>query len=123
MRFELDEFQQKALRQNGQQPCDIVAGIRPQHITVGEGELSALIEVSEMLGTEVNLHTRSGSDEVVMVIPTVDLTVDVSMGKTISFTTQPRLIQLFDKATSNNLIWYDEVSTKNNAPMCKEYDF
>ena len=76
-----------------------------------------------MLGTEVNLHTRSHNDEVVMVIPTVDLTVDVSMGKTISFTTQPRLIPLFDKATGNNLIWYDEVSARNNAPMCREYNF
>ena len=123
VKFELSEFQQKVLRDKNQQPCDIVAGIRPQHITVGEGELTALIEVSEMLGTEVNLHTRSNDDEVVMVIPTVDLTVDVSMGKTINFTTQPRLIQLFDKASGNNLIWYDEVSAKNNAPMCKEYDF
>ncbi len=123
VRFKLDEFQQKALAQNGQKPCEIVAGIRPQHITVGEGELTALIEVSEMLGTEVNLHTRSNDDEVVMVIPTVDLTVDVSMGKTIHFTTQPRLIQLFDKATGNNLIWFDEVASKANAPMCKEYNF
>jgi multiple sugar transport system ATP-binding protein len=123
VRFELDEFQQKALRQNGQQACDIVAGIRPQHITVGEGELTALIEVSEMLGTEVNLHTRSNADEVVMVIPTVDLTVDVSMGSTIKFTTQPRLIQLFDKKSGNNLIWFDEVSSKANAPMCKNYNF
>ena len=123
VKFKLDDFQQKALTQNGQKPCEIVAGIRPQHITVGEGELTALIEVSEMLGTEVNLHTRSNDDEVVMVIPTVDLTVDVSMGKTINFTTQPRLIQLFDKATGNNLIWYDEAAAKANAPMCKEYDF
>jgi multiple sugar transport system ATP-binding protein len=123
VRFELDEFQQKALRQNNQKPCEIVAGIRPQHITVGQGELTAMIEVSEMLGTEVNLHTRSNEDEVVMVIPTVDLDVDVSMGKTIRFTTQPRLIQLFDKASGNNLIWYDEVSAKNNAPKCKDYNF
>ena len=123
VKFKLDDFQQKALTQNGQKPCDIVAGIRPQHITVGEGDLTALIEVSEMLGTEVNLHTRSNSDEVVMVIPTVDLTVDVSMGKTINFTTMPRLIQMFDKATSNNLIWFDEASSKANAPMCKEYKF
>ena len=123
MRFKLDDFQQRVLSDKKQQPCAIVAGIRPQHITVGEGELSALIEVSEMLGTEVNLHTRSNDDEVVMVIPTVDLNVDVSMGKTINFTTQPRLIQLFDKASGNNLIWFDEVSFKNNAPRCKDYDF
>ena len=123
VRFELDAFQQRVLREKNQQPCAIVAGIRPQHITVGEGELTALIEVSEMLGTEVNLHTRSNDDEVVMVIPTVDLTVDVSMGKNINFTTQPRLIQLFDKASGNNLIWFDEESYRNNAPMCKEYNF
>ena len=81
-RFELSEFQQKALRQNGQKPCDIICGIRPQHITVGEGRLSATVEVSEMLGTEFNLHTKSGNDDIVMVIPTVDLNTDVSMGKT-----------------------------------------
>ena len=106
---------------------DVVFDVR-RHIGVaarsmGQGELSALIEVSEMLGTEVNLHTRSNDDEVVMVIPTVDLQTDVSMGKTINFTTQPRLIQLFDKQTGNNLIWFDEKSSSADAPMCKEYNF
>ena len=123
VKFELSDFQQKALKQNGQQPCDIVAGIRPQHITVGDGELSAKIEVSEMLGSEYNLHARSDKDEVVMVIPTVGLDVDVSMGQQVKFTTQPELIQLFDKATGNNLIWYDKVSAENNSPVCKEYKF
>ena len=122
-KFKLSEFQQKALKQNNQQPCDIVAGIRPQHLTVGEGELQGKIEVNEMLGSEVNLHADCMGDDVVMVIPTVDLTADVSMGSTVKFTTQPRLIQLFDKATSNNLIWFDEESHKNNAPTCKKYDF
>jgi len=79
VKFVLDDFQQKALKQNNQQSCDIVAGIRPQHITVGEGDLSATVEVSEMMGSEYNLHARTGDDEVVMVIPTVDLNTDVSM--------------------------------------------
>jgi multiple sugar transport system ATP-binding protein len=121
--FELSEFQQKALRANNQQPCDIVCGIRPQHITVGEGDLNAKVEVNEMLGSEVNLHARSGQDEVVMVIPTVDLTVDVSMGATINFTARPELIQLFDKASGNNLIWFDKASADANEPVCKKYDF
>ena len=123
VKFELSEFQQKALKQNDQQPCDIVAGIRPQHINVGEGELTAVIEVSEMLGSEYNLHARSGEDEVVMVIPTVGLAEDVSMGSKVHFTTQPELIQLFDKATGNNLIWFDKDSADADAPVCKEYDF
>ena len=123
VRFELSAFQQKALAQKGQEPCDIVAGIRPQHINVGEGELTAIIEVSEMLGSEYNLHARSGDDEVVMVIPTVGLAEDVSMGSRVHFSTKPELIQLFDKATGNNLIWFDQESADADAPVCKSYDF
>ena len=123
VKFRLSEFQQKALTQNGQKPVDIVAGIRPQHITVGEGELSATIEVSEMLGSEYNLHARSGNDEVVMVIPTVGLETDVSRGSAVNFTTMPELIQLFEKETGNNLIWFDPESVANNEPVCRNYNF
>ena len=123
MKFELTEFQQKALAQNKVEPCDIVAGIRPQHVTVGEGQLSANIEVSEMMGSEYNIHARCGEDEVVMLIPTVDLETDVSMGRTVQFTTRPGLIQLFDKESGKNLIWYDEESASKDAPVCKAYEF
>ena len=123
VRFALSEFQQKALEANGQQPCDIICGIRPQHVTVGEGDLTAKIEVSEMMGSEYNIHARSGGDEVVMVVPTVELTTDVSMGSTVKFTAKPELIQLFDKESGNNLIWFDKTSSANNAPVCKSYDF
>ena len=123
VKFKLSDFQQKALKQNGQQACDIVAGIRPQHITVGEGELTAKVEVSEMMGSEYNIHARSHDDEVVMVVPTVGLDTDVSMGATVQFTTEPDLIQLFDKESGNNLIWYDEASVAANEPVCKSYDF
>ena len=123
VKFKLSDFQQKALKLNDQKPCDIVAGIRPQHIAVGEGELTAVVEVSEMMGSEYNIHARSNEDEVVMVVPTVGLEADVSMGATVKFTTQPDLIQLFDKETSNNLIWYDEVSVAANEPVCRNYEF
>ena len=123
VKFKLSDFQQKALKQNGQQPCAIVAGIRPQHISVGEGELTAKVEVSEMMGSEYNIHARSHEDEVVMVVPTVGLDTDVSMGATVQFPTEPDLIQLFDKESGNNLIWYDEVSVAANEPVCKSYEF
>ena len=123
VKFELSEFQQKALSANGQQACDIVAGIRPNYLSVGEGELTAKIEVNEMMGAEVHLHADCEGDEVVMVIPTVGLTTDVSQGATVRFNTKPELIQLFDKESGNNLIWYDEVSAKENHPVSKSYDF
>ena len=123
VQFKLDEFQQKALKQNGQKPCDIVAGIRPQYITVGEGELTATVDVCEMLGSEVNLHVNCGGDDVVMVLQTVGLDTDVSAGSKINFTSKPRLIQLFDKETGNNLIWYDAESVAAHSPKCKDYNF
>ena len=123
VKFELDEFQQKALTENGQEPCDIVCGVRPQHIQIGTGDLTAVIEVNEMLGSEVNLHARSNEDEIVMVIPTVDLNVDVSMGAAINFSTQPKLLHLFEKSSGNNLIWFDKASSEKNAPVCKSYAF
>ena len=123
MKFELSEFQQKALSQNNQKPCEIVAGIRPNYISVGEGDLKAKIVVNEMMGAEVHLHADCDGDEVVMVIPTVDLKVDVSQGAEIRFNTKPELIQLFDKDSGNNLIWFDEVSSKADAPVSKTYNF
>ena len=123
VRFELDAFQQKALKSRNQKPCEITAGIRPQHISVGKGGLSAKIEVSEMMGSEYNIHARTGDDEVVMVIPTVGLGTDVSMGSTVNFTTLPELIQLFDKESGNNLIWYDPASAEANAPESMKYNF
>ena len=122
-KIKLSEFQQKALKQNGQQPCDIIAGIRPQHISVGAGDLEAKIVVNEMMGSEVHLHADSNGDEVVMVIPTVDLKVDASMGATVKFSTKPELIQLFDKESGHNLIWYDAESANANSPVCKNYAF
>ena len=120
-KFKLSDFQQKALKAKGAKPCSIVAGVRPQHITVGDGKLSAVVEVSEMMGTEYNIHARSGDDEVVMVIPTIGLDADVSMGKTIKFNVSPELIQLFDEESGNNLIWYDEASAQAHAPECAKY--
>ncbi|MBQ9251552.1 MAG: sn-glycerol-3-phosphate ABC transporter ATP-binding protein UgpC [Clostridia bacterium] len=122
-KFVLSDFQQKVLKQKNQKPGPIIAGIRPCHILVGQGDLQAKVEVSEMLGNEVNLHLACGNDRVVTVISTLNLETDVSMGQTISFTTQPQLIQLFDPETENNLIWYDEESARQNAPVCKEYHF
>ena len=121
--YKLDEFQQKALKANGQQPCDIICGVRPQHIRIGEGKLVGEVEVSEMLGSEVDLHVNCEGDDVVMVLQTADLHQDVSIGAKVNFSVQPRLIQLFDKESSNNLIWFDAESVEKHSPKCKEYDF
>jgi multiple sugar transport system ATP-binding protein len=117
--FVLDEFQQKALKKNGQKECDIVCGIRPQHISLAKDGLKGTVEVCELLGSEVNLHVNCDGDDVIVVLPTVGLSQDVSQHAELVFTATPDLIQLFDKETGNNLIWYDAESVAAGSPKCK----
>ena len=118
----LTNFQQKILKANGNRACDIICGIRPQHITLDDDGLSGRVEVSEMLGSEFNLHVDCDGDDVIVVLPTVGLKQDVSQGAKIEFTTTPDLIQLFDKETGNNLIWYDAESVEAGSPRCRSYE-
>jgi multiple sugar transport system ATP-binding protein len=118
----LTDFQQKILKANGNRACDIICGIRPQHITLDDDGLSGRVEVSEMLGSEFNLHVDCDGDDVIVVLPTVGLKQDVSQGAKIEFTTTPDLIQLFDKETGNNLIWYDAESVEAGSPQCRSYE-
>ena len=106
----LDEFQQEKLKVNNQKPVDVVCGIRPQDIIAGKGELTAVVEVKEMLGSEVNLHTKSGENTVVIVIPAGNINIDISMGDTIKYTTHSKQIHIFDKSSGKNLIWFDRSS-------------
>lgn len=122
-RILLDDFAQKVLKQREQEPCEIICGIRPQHISIGKGSLQAKIDVLEMLGSEVHIHGDCMGQEVIMKIPTADLNSAVSTGKKIAFTTEPKFLQLFDKTTGNNLLWYDAESEKQKAPVCKKYLF
>ena len=121
--FELSELHQRALRANNQQPCDIVAGIRPEHITMGPGGLSATVEVSEMMGSSLHLHTDCNGDEVVIVVSTVNIDPGLMNGttKTVHFTFPADLLQLFDKETGNNLVWFDKESAAKNAPVCAKF--
>ena len=119
----LNDFQQKALKTNEQQACEITCGIRPQHIDVGTEGMKAVVEVAEMLGSEINVHADCDGNKVVMVVPAIGLNVNMKTGADISFSAAAENIQLFDKESGCNLIWYDAESAKNNAPVCKYYDF
>ncbi|MGI6004133.1 MAG: ABC transporter ATP-binding protein [Christensenellales bacterium] len=49
----------------------ITVGVRPSHIVLDDGEdsVKGQIHVSEMMGTEVNLHVDAGGTSVVIIIP------------------------------------------------------
>ena len=111
-KVQLPEDKQAALREKGAEPCDIIMGIRPEHVTLcenaAEANLTGTVDVSEMMGSSVHLHVDANGKDVVVIIPTIDLTGELqngfAYGSPVSFTFGGNVIHMFDKATEKNLI-------------------
>ena len=101
----LSAKQNKALAEKEYEEMDVVVGVRPVHIDIKGNTFSGVIEVSEMMGSEVHLHINVSGDDIVAVVPTAGLDLDtVSLGKKISFSFDPDLCHIFDSKTEKNLI-------------------
>ena len=102
------------LSQRGQAGGEVIVGVRPEHIAVqtqGDNTVAATVEVSELMGSEVYLHTAVDSGEgrqnAVLRIPTMDLPAqyqgNVPYGAQIRFAFPNQLIHLFDPVTEKSL--------------------
>ena len=102
----LTEKQNAALKAAQTPETDIVMGIRPvnMRLTTAEG-FDAVIDVSEMMGSEMHLHMSIGEKDVVAVIPTANLDLNLTRsGSSVRFTFDPALMHLFSAETEENLI-------------------
>ena len=103
----------KTLTEKGSGDMDVVAGIRPEHISfaavAGPHTVSSKVDVSEMMGSEVYLHVTAAGKDVVLRIPTTELPEEhragIPYGTDINFTFRPELIHLFDPQTEKNLLY------------------
>ena len=104
-KYQLSEKQQAALKENGVAAMDVIAGVRPVHITLGDAGIDAVIDVSEMMGSELHLHMKAGEEDVVAVVPTMNVSPEKLAHKApVKFSFSPELVHLFDKESGNNLI-------------------
>ena len=73
---ELSEEKQKNLTANNVAEQDVTLGVRPQHIVLSgdTDSIKATVDVSEMMGSEVHLHANAGGKDVVIIVPTMDIT-------------------------------------------------
>jgi len=102
---ELTAEQNAALASKGVKRMDIVAGVRPVHVTLGDAGIDGKVEVSEMMGSELHLHMNAGGQDVVAVVPTTELEgKNVSNGSAVKFDFSAKLIHLFNKETEENLL-------------------
>ena len=103
--FELPEEKQAVLKGMSSVPGDVIVGVRPVHIHLSENGIDAVVDVSELMGSELHLHVNSNGKDVVVVVPTTDLDVATVHGshKAVKYDFQPRLMHFFDRTTEKNL--------------------
>nr|WP_325257463.1 sn-glycerol-3-phosphate ABC transporter ATP-binding protein UgpC [uncultured Oscillibacter sp.] len=104
IKVELADAKQKALAAKNVGSQAITLGVRPSHITLGDGPntLTATVDVSEMMGSEVHLHANAEGRDVVVIVPTLDLSsVSFAPGSPIHLTFDGGVCHLFDSAGKN----------------------
>ena len=102
----LSDEKQAKLAANNVAEQDVVLGVRPEHITLGEG-LEGKVDVSEMMGSSVHLHVTSMGRDVVMVVSTMNMTgaevAALANGNPVSFNVPGHVCHVFNKETGINL--------------------
>ena len=104
---ELSDEKQAALAANGVEEQEIVLGIRPEHITLENDGVDAVVDVSELMGSSVHLHVTAMGRDVVVVVSTMNMTgAEVSAltyGAAVKFNFPGHCCHVFDKETGINL--------------------
>ena len=102
----LSEDKQAALKANNVEPQPIRLGVRPEHITLGQG-IDGRVDVSEMMGSSVHLHVTSMGRDVVMGVSTMNMTgaevAALSNGSPVQFSFPGHVCHLFDRENGINL--------------------
>ena len=105
--IELTEAQNAKLREKKYGNMPITLGVRPVNMTLlKDSGFDAVVEVSEMMGSELHLHMDLGvGKDIVAVIPTANLNVNHSLsGSRVKIGFDPTFAHLFNPETSENLI-------------------
>ena len=93
-RVNLSKSIQEGLAAKGVGSMDVILGCRPEHLilkaSAGEGTVTAHVDVSEMMGSEIHFHVNASGHDVVIIVPTMDISGDYAdtftIGKEVDFT-------------------------------------
>jgi len=111
-KFELPDKPAEALG-NGAEVCGpsgerkVVAGVRPVNVVISEDGtgIDAVIEVAEMMGSELHLHMNASGTEVIAIVPTLNMDIDeMNAGKKLKLKLQTEAMHLFNAETEESLM-------------------
>ena len=91
------------LRRAGAESQEITLGIRPEHLEIAEAGVPATVDVSEMMGSSVHLHVTAGDKDVIVVVPTINVTKGFFRGEEVHLSFGGNVVHLFSKETGDNL--------------------
>jgi len=110
-RVELPPEKVQRLLDGGVQTREITLGVRPEHMRLTESwnAVSAVVDVSEMMGSAVHIHVDACGRETVIVVPLSEEETGASMlrvGTPLRFAFHGSAAHLFDRDTGVNLEQY-----------------
>ena len=100
---------QAALKANGVEAQEITLGIRPDHITLAEGQgIEATVDVTELMGSTIHMHVNIDGRDSIIILPTIDLDSDTrssfAYGAKVNVAFGGNVVHMFSKETEMNLI-------------------
>ncbi|MBQ8768502.1 MAG: ATP-binding cassette domain-containing protein, partial [Oscillospiraceae bacterium] len=105
--IELSEDKQARLAANGVAEQAVTLGVRPEHISLDDNGIDAVVDVHELMGTSIHLHSTALGTDVVIVLSTMNMTgaelSSLTMGAKIKFSFPGNVCHVFNKETGINL--------------------
>ena len=103
----LSDDKQEALTANGVEEQEITLGIRPDHLTLEEEGVPAVIDVHELMGSSIHLHVNTLGKDVVLIVSTMNMTgaevSALSSGVPVKLGFLGSVCHVFSKETGVNL--------------------
>ena len=100
MKIKLPDYMAEALRKAGP-PSEVIVGIRPEDIKIGEGPYRGVVYVTEPLGRDVLVHLKVG-DDIIRAFAPPGTSHDI--GATLQFDINHDKLHIFDKATEKAIV-------------------
>jgi multiple sugar transport system ATP-binding protein len=107
----LPEDISKALKDKKDVPRKVLLGIRPENILLADknnsNSLKADVKVTEMMGSEIHIHTECLGNTVILRVQVADMTdaeqIELLKKKELSFSFRERTVNIFNPEDGTNL--------------------